>query len=61
VYVGDVAAYAVVDALVGYRLPFAPAVTLTVNALNVTGNDHREFVGAPRIGRLVTGSVRAEF
>ncbi len=61
VYVGDVAAYAVVDALVGYRLPFAPDVTLTVNALNLTDNAHQEFVGAPRIGRLVTGSVRAEF
>lgn len=61
VYVGDVSGYAVVDALVGYRLPFAPTVTVTMNALNLTDNAHREFVGAPRIGRLVTGSVRAEF
>ncbi|KPJ89495.1 MAG: hypothetical protein AMS18_12410 [Gemmatimonas sp. SG8_17] len=61
VYVGNIEAYAVVDATVGYRLPFAPAVTVTVNALNVLDNRHREFIGAPEIGRLVTGMVRAEF
>jgi iron complex outermembrane receptor protein len=61
VYVGNVEAYSVVDATVGYRLPFAPAVTVTVNALNVLDNRHREFIGAPEIGRLVTGMVRAEF
>jgi len=61
VYVGDVEGYAVVDATAGYRLPFAPAVTVIVNALNVLDNRHREFLGAPEIGRLVTGMVRAEF
>jgi iron complex outermembrane receptor protein len=61
VYMGNVEAYAVVDATVGYRLPFAPAITVTVNARNVLDNRHREFIGAPEIGRLVTGMVRAEF
>jgi outer membrane receptor for ferrienterochelin and colicins len=61
VYVGTVDAYMVFDALVGYRVPFAPRVALTLSALNVLGNDHIEFVGAPPIGRLVMASVRAEF
>jgi iron complex outermembrane receptor protein len=61
VYVGTVPAYAVVDALVGYRLPFAPQLRVSVSALNLLDNAHIEFVGAPPIGRLVTGSIRAEF
>ncbi len=61
VYQGDVEAYAVVDATVGYGLPFAEGVTLTVSALNVLDHRHREFLGAPEIGRLVTARVRAEF
>jgi hypothetical protein len=50
-----------VYALVAYRLPFARQVMVSVNALNVFDHDHIEFVGAPSIGRLVMGSVRAEF
>lgn len=60
-YAGTVDAYAVLDALIGYRLPFAPNLTLTVSALNVLDNAHVEFVGTPSIRRLVTGSLRAEF
>ncbi|KPK01161.1 MAG: hypothetical protein AMS20_14165, partial [Gemmatimonas sp. SG8_28] len=60
-YLGEVEAYTVVDALVAYRLPFARQVMVSVNALNVFDHDHVEFVGAPSIGRLVMGSVRAEF
>ncbi len=61
VYVGNVDSYTVIDALAGYRLPFARRVTVTVSALNLFDNDHIEFVGAPPIGLLVMGSVRAEF
>ncbi len=61
VYVGTVPDYAVVDALVGYRLSFAPQLRVTLSALNLLDNQHIEFVGAPPIGRLVTGSIRAEF
>jgi len=61
VYAGTVDAYTVLDALVGYRLPFARNVTLTVSALNLFDTDHVEFVGTPSIRRLITGSVRAEF
>ncbi|UCG88766.1 MAG: TonB-dependent receptor [Gemmatimonadota bacterium] len=61
VYVGTVDAYTVLDALAGYRLPFARRVTVTLSALNLLDSNHVEFVGAPPIGRLVMGSVRAEF
>ncbi len=60
-YAGTVDAYTVLDALIGYRLPFARNVTLTLSALNVLDKEHVEFVGTPSIGRLITGSVRAEF
>jgi len=60
-YAGTVDAYTVLDALAGYRLPFAPTVTLTVSALNILDERHIEFPGTPVIRRLVTGSVRAEF
>jgi iron complex outermembrane receptor protein len=60
-YAGTVPAYTVIDALVGYRLPFAPELRVSVSALNVFNNEHIEFVGAPPIGVLVTGGVRAEF
>jgi len=59
-YAGTVDAYTVIDALVGYRLPFAPGVTVTVSALNLLDEQHVEFPGTPVIRRLVTGSVRAE-
>jgi iron complex outermembrane receptor protein len=61
VYVGTVDSYTVLDALAGYRLPFARRVTVTLSALNLLDNKHVEFVGAPPIGLLVMGSIRAEF
>ena len=60
VYAGTVEAYQVVDASFGYRLPFARDVTLTLSATNVLDNRHREFIGAPEIGRLLLLRVRAE-
>jgi iron complex outermembrane receptor protein len=61
VYVGAVESYGVVDAQIGYRLPWYRGLTLTVAAQNVLDRRHAEFVGTPRIGRLVTGRLRAEF
>jgi iron complex outermembrane receptor protein len=61
VYVGSVAGYALLDAQVGYTLPWMGGLTLTVAAQNVLDHRHAEFVGAPRIGRLITGRVRVSF
>jgi len=61
VYRGIVDAYAVVDASAGWQFSRSPNLTLTVSALNLLNNRHREFIGVPQIGRLVTGRVRVEF
>jgi iron complex outermembrane receptor protein len=61
VYVGDVDSFAVVDATVGYRLPFQPSTRISVTATNLFNNEHREFVGAPDIGRLVLFRVQHDF
>ena len=61
VYGGFVDGYSVVDATLGYRLPFqrSTQVSLTIN--NLLNNMHREFVGAPEIGRLALLRVRYDF
>jgi iron complex outermembrane receptor protein len=59
VYQGEVASYGVVDLAFGYRLPIRTDILITLDALNILDNVHREFVGAPEIGRLVTLRVRA--
>ncbi len=61
VYQGTVDEYQVVDASVGYRLPFQPGTRLSLTANNVLGNMHREFVGAPEVGRLLLLRVHHEF
>lgn len=53
VYVGEVPSYTVVDANVSYQLPWAPGATATVTATNLLDNIHREFLGAPEVGRLL--------
>jgi outer membrane receptor for ferrienterochelin and colicins len=58
VYAGRVDGYITTDALVAYRLSAAPEATLTVNAWNLLDHRHREMVGAPTLGRLVTARLR---
>lgn len=52
VYVGDVDGYGVLDASIGYRLPFQPGTHVSLTASNLLNNLHQEFVGAPEIGRM---------
>jgi len=61
VYIGDVESYGVVDLGVGWRLPFQPSARVSLNASNVLDNKHREFVGAPELGRLILARVRYDF
>lgn len=61
VYIGDVEGYSVVDASIGYRLPFQPGTHISLTANNILNNMHREFVGAPEIGRLLLARVRYDF
>lgn len=51
-YVGDVESYAVADVHAGYGFPSVPGLRLDVTVRNVLDNEHREFVGAPALGRM---------
>jgi iron complex outermembrane receptor protein len=61
VYVGKVPAHAVLDLNLVYRLPFDYGLTLALDVGNALDNRHREFVGAPKVGRLVLAQVGAAF
>ncbi len=61
VYRGVVDEYTVVDASIGYRLPFQPGTRVSLTVNNLAGNMHREFVGAPEVGRLLLVRVHHEF
>ncbi len=61
VYRGDVDGYGILDATIGYRLPFQPGTQVSLTANNVLNNLHREFVGAPEIGRMLVARVRYDF
>lgn len=52
VYVGEIDAYAVVDANLEYRLPW-PGTAISLSAFNLLDNEHQEFVGAPELGRIL--------
>ena len=58
---GPVEAYTVVDVNAGYRLPIDYDLLLTLNVSNALNNEHREFVGAPEIGRLAILQLGASF
>jgi hypothetical protein len=52
VYVGDVDSYVTLDLNVGYELPFDYDLRLTLDVSNALDNSHREFAGAPKVGRM---------
>jgi iron complex outermembrane receptor protein len=60
VYRGRVAGYTIVDADVGWRLPWARRVRLGLGLENLLDHRHREFVGVPELGRLLLARVRTE-
>jgi len=63
VFEGKVDSYSLVDLNLGYDIPLAgPGRTrLTVTAQNLLNNEHREFVGAPEMGRLVVARITKWF
>jgi iron complex outermembrane receptor protein len=58
VYQGRVAGYEVLDLYAGWRLPWAPSIDFSLEVQNLLGDRHREYVGAPEIGRLAVGRLR---
>ena len=61
VFAGAVDAYHVLDVTTGYQLPFQPNARLELTVYNLLNNLHREFVGAPELGRLALLRVRYDF
>ncbi|HKQ56651.1 MAG TPA: TonB-dependent receptor [Candidatus Eisenbacteria bacterium] len=61
VYVGTVDSFALMDVNVAYELPWVHATEVALSASNLFDDRHREFVGAPEIGRLVLGRIRKSF
>lgn len=61
VYVGTVDSYTVMDVGLSYRLPAQAGLILSLDAQNLLNNRHREFVGAPVIGRMVVAQARYTF
>ena len=52
VYIGDVESYYTIDLSAGYDLPIGPKPRLSLTVQNLLDKMHRQFVGAPYIGRL---------
>ena len=61
VFAGTVDAYHVLDLTAGYQLPFRPNARLELTMYNALNNLHREFVGAPALGRLALVRMRYDF
>ncbi len=61
VFAGPVDAYHVLDVTTSYQLPFQPNARLELTVYNLLDNRHREFVGAPEMGRLALVRLRYDF
>ena len=60
-YSGQVDAYTILDGSLSYRLPWIQSITLTLSVDNLLDQRHREFVGAPVLGRLILAQIKADF
>jgi outer membrane receptor for ferrienterochelin and colicins len=56
-----VKSYTLLDANVGYRLPFNRQTTFQLAVTNLLNEDYRPFPGAPNIGRMALARVKYEF
>ncbi|MCC7264521.1 MAG: TonB-dependent receptor [Candidatus Latescibacteria bacterium] len=61
VYMGRVKAFTLLDLNLVYKLPVQRDLSLILNADNALNQKHREFVGAPEIGRLVFAQLGVSF
>lgn len=61
-YVGDVESYFLLDVGAGYDFSRSiPGLRLDVLVQNVLNNEHREFIGAPEIGRMGIARLTYDF
>jgi len=61
VFIGMVDSYTAVDANVAYRLPWVTGASIGLTATNIFDDVHREFVGAPFVGRMLLARMQYEF
>lgn len=61
VYVGYIPAYHLVDVLVGYQIQAIPGSRITLAIANALDHRHRQFVGAPLLGRTATLTIGYRF
>ena len=62
VFIGEVESYFLVDLGVGYDLSrYIPGLRAEVTAYNALDNVHREFIGAPKIGRMTVARLTYHF
>ncbi|MCI0330299.1 MAG: TonB-dependent receptor [candidate division Zixibacteria bacterium] len=61
VYVGSIRSTALFDVNIGYTIVKPKRTTLILSALNLLDKKHQEFIGAPKIGRLVLGKLAYTF
>ncbi len=61
VYVGRVPGYGLVDANMEVAIPWVAGASFAITAYNVLDQMHREFVGAPELGRLVLARLTYQF
>lgn len=61
VFVGTVDGYEVFDLNLSYRLPALPGATASVSGTNIFNRLHRQFIGAPELGRLFLVRLQYDF
>jgi len=61
VFMGNVAAYGVVDATLGTDIPGVTGASVQLAVTNLLGRRHREVIGAPELGRLAVLRLRYDF
>jgi outer membrane receptor for ferrienterochelin and colicins len=61
VYIGRVPGYGLVDANMEVAIPWVAGASFAITAYNVLDQVHREFVGAPELGRLVLARLTYQF
>lgn len=61
VYHGELPAYGLVDIDASWRLPWDRRALLSLSVQNALDNQHREFLGAPVLGRVVLSRLQYSF
>ncbi len=56
-----IASYGLVDAHVGYEVSRAPSIAISLDAINLLDQRHREIGGGGQLGRLVVSRVQTRF